>query len=273
MNKVISNFYLIKVGGKPSYIGYTNRSIKARFKEHLRDKDFGDELVELESLGNLAYDFTWDLVLINKYSREVSDRETELILIYGTKDSTWQKGLGSNLGGQTWSSVKNFVKTNRDNPKFRDLFEENIVSYLETSNKVYRYMKSFVAHIDDPVNIYMKGFVHGMNDPVSSYMQHFVSHMDDPASIYMKSFVATMNDPVAIYMKNFVNRMDDSVSIYMKHFVSSMDYPVLSYMKHFVGGMNDPVSLYMGHFVSSMDDPVSSYLKNFTGHMNKPVEN
>lgn len=196
MNKIVSNFYLIKINGKPSYVGYTNRPIKTRFREHKKDKDFGDGLVEVESLGSLEYDFTWNEELINSYAKEVSDKETELILTYGTQDSIWQKGTSGNLGGQTWASVKYFVRTNRENPKFRNLSEQDILTYMETSDKVAR------------------------------YLSHFVSSMNDPVAIYMKSFVSTMDDPVAIYLKNFVNDMDDPVAIYMKNFVSTMKKPI-----------------------------------------------
>ena len=252
MNKIVSNFYLIKVGGKPSYVGYTNRPIKTRFREHLKDKDFGDNLVELENLGALEYDFTWDMELINSYAREVSSRETELIVKYSTKDSIWQKGLGDALGGQNWANVKSFVKTNRDNPKFSGLSEEDIIAYLETSDKVSRYLVNFVSSMNDPVYIYMKTFVGSMNDPVATYMQGFVSHMNDPIAVYMKDFVHHMGDPVALYMKDFVHNMDEAVVAYMKHFVSTM---------------GDPVALYMKGFVSTMDDPVVAYMKNFVGDM------
>lgn len=273
MSKIISNFYLIKVGGKPSYVGYTNRPIKARFREHMRDKDFGDELVELENLGKLGYEFTWNEELINQYAREVSARETELILEYGTQDSIWQKGLGVTLGGQTWNDIKYFVRTNRNNPKFRDMEESDIIEYLEKNDKVSRYIRSFVNHIDDPVAIYMRSFVNHMDDPVSIYMRDFVKNMDDPVSAYLKNFVSNMDDPISSYMKNFVNHIDDPATVYMKNFVNHMDDPVAAYMRNFVSNMDDPVSVYMHNFVNHMDDPVTAYLRNFVRNMTKPTDN
>ena len=272
MNKVISNFYLIRLDDKPVYVGYTNRPIKTRFSEHLKDKDFGGAKATLEGLGGLEYNFTWDMNLINSYSREVSDRETELIWKYGTQDSVWQKGLGTTIGGQTWANVKHFVRTNRDNPKFRSMSETDIIEYLETSNRVSRYMQSFVSSMDDPVAIYMKSFVGSMDDPVAIYMKSFVNHMDDPVAIYMGSFVSNMDDPVAIYMKNFVNHVDDPVAIYMKNFVNHVDDPVAIYMKNFVGSINDPVAIYMKNYVRNMDDPVAIYMKSFVGNMKKPLD-
>ena len=222
MDKIISSFYLISVDGSPVYVGYTNRPIKTRFREHLRDKDFGAGEVTLEGLGKLAYAFTWDTELVNQYAKEVSNKEAELVYQYGTQDSQWQKGMGESIGGQTWANVKYFVKTNRDNPKFSGLHEGEILEYLDTSDRVARYLGSFVSN---------------MNDPVSIYIGHFVSHMDDPVSIYLGNFVSNMNDPVANYIGHFVSSMDDPVSIYMKSFVSHMDDPVANYLKNFVGNM------------------------------------
>ena len=72
MNKIISNFYLIRLDGEPVYVGYTNRPIKQRFSEHKHDKDFGEGEVTLDNLGMLKYDFTWDMEIINSYATEVS---------------------------------------------------------------------------------------------------------------------------------------------------------------------------------------------------------
>ena len=285
MVEIISNFYLIRVEGSPVYVGYTNRPIKDRFREHLKDKDFGSGDVTLEGIGELLYTFTWDMSLINQYAREVSDRESELIYQYGTQDSPWQKGIGDSIGGQTWANIKYFVKTNRDNPKFSGMHEGEVLEYLDTSYKVYRYLSGFVstmndpvsiylghfvANMGDPVSIYMGSFVSSIGDPVSRYLRDFVSSIGDPISRYMKDFVSHMDDPVAIYLGHFVSTMNDPISIYMKSFVSHMDDPVSIYMKNFVLNINDPVAIYVGSFVSNMNDPISIYMKNFVTHMKSP---
>ena len=144
-NEIISNFYLIRENGQPTYVGYTNRSIKQRFTEHLHDKDFtGDATVE--SLGSLSFPFTWDINTINQYASEVSDRETELIAEYRTGDSVWQKGINGRVGGQTWSDIKHFVSTNKDNPKFRGMSNEGILELVEYQHKMVEYLKHVIAH-------------------------------------------------------------------------------------------------------------------------------
>lgn len=273
MNKIVSNFYLIRLNGEPVYVGYTNRTIKQRFSEHKRDKNFGDGVVDLESLGKLEYDFTWDMGLINKYASEVSNREAELIKDYGTQDSVWQKGINENIGGQTWADVKYFIKTNRDNPKFIGLSEDSILVYLESSNKIYGYMRNFIGDMGNPISIYMKNFVSHMNDPVTMYMRDFVAHMDDVVTSYIKSFVSNMNEPIDIYMKNFVHNMDDSITIYMKNFVGGMNDPVTIYMRDFIKTMNNPVVIYMSGFVNHMDDSVAIYIQHFVSHMSEPIDN
>ena len=136
MKALKSNFYLIKVDNMPVYIGYTNRNIKTRFREHLHDKDFGDGKVTQESLGSMSFDFTWDINLINQYAKEVSTRENELIAEYGTGDSIWQKGVNGQVGGQSWADVKNFALTNKDNPKFAGVDEADIVELIAYQKRV-----------------------------------------------------------------------------------------------------------------------------------------
>lgn len=168
MNKIISNFYLIRLDGKPVYVGYTNRTIKQRFSEHKRTKDFGDGLVEVEDLGNLRYNFSWDIHVINACAREVSDRETELILEYGTQGSIWQQGVNGDLGGQTWADVKNFVRTNRDNPIFSDMNDSDILELLEEHRKSYQKLRSMVG------GTHIKGYTKLGSMITNTYIKDYV---------------------------------------------------------------------------------------------------
>ena len=237
-NEIVSNFYLIRENGRATYVGYTNRSIKQRFKEHLHDKDFmGDATVE--ELDSLSFPFTWDIDTINQYAQEVSDRETELIAEYGTAISVWQKGINGNIGGQTWANVKNFISTNRNNPKFAGMDDSEILAYLDEDRVIKIYMQRFVSHIDDPVKIYMQGFVSSIIDPVKIYMQSFVNNANEPVKFYMQHFVSAINDPVKGYMRDFVNNAKDPVKIYMNHFVSHIDDLVKIYMQSFVSNMKN----------------------------------
>ena len=146
MKALKSNFYLIRVDEKPVYVGYTNRPTKTRFREHLHDKDFGDGKVTVEELDSLSFPFTWDIDTINQYAQEVSHRESELITEYGTATSVWQKGIHGNIGGQTWANVKNFVLTNKNNPKFKGMNDDVILELVEYQHKMVEYLKHVIAH-------------------------------------------------------------------------------------------------------------------------------
>lgn len=168
MNKIVSNFYLIRLDGVPVYVGYTNRPIKTRFSEHKRTKDFGEGIVEVEDLGNLEYNFSWDISIINTYAREVSDRETELITEYGTQGSIWQQGVNGDLGGQTWNNVKNFVRTNRDNPIFRDMKDSDILEILEMQRKSSQKLRNMVG------DTYIKGYTKLDGMVTNTYIKDYI---------------------------------------------------------------------------------------------------
>lgn len=204
MNKIISNFYLIKVGGKPSYVGYTNRPIETRFKEHLKDKDFGDETVDLKSLGSLEYDFTWDEELINRYSMEVHTREASLIEEYGTQDSLWQKGTSGNLGGQTWANVKYFIRTNRDNPKFRGLPEEAILGLIEYQRKMIVYLKSVISNTKHPDVIRLGGIIRGTKPSETNRLNNVVRGTKPPEVIRLNNVVLGTKPPEDTRLKNVI---------------------------------------------------------------------
>lgn len=236
-DKIISNFYLIRENNWPTYVGYTNRPVKQRFREHIKEKDFTGDDVTVEQLDSLSFPFTWDITLINQYAKEVSHRESDLIYQYHTQDSHWQKGLGQKIGGQTWSDVKHFVTTNRKNPKFAGMDDSEILAYLDEDRVIKIYMRDFVNNANEPVKIYMQHFVGGIDDPVKIYMRNFVGAINDPVKDYMRGFVSSINDPVKGYMRGFVNNAKDPVKIYMNHFVSHIDDLVKIYMQSFVGNM------------------------------------
>ena len=269
MKALKSNFYLIRLDNTPVYVGYTNRPIKTRFREHLHDKDFGDGEVTQESLGSMSFDFTWDINLINQYAKEVSDRETNLIAEYGTATSIWQKGFNGLVGGTVWSDIKHFVSTNRNSPKFAGLSEDEILSYLQQEDIVRQYMSSFVSNMNTPIVIYMSSFVDGIRDPVASYMHTFVNHIQNPVASYMSSFISTLRDHTGRYMADFVNGMKLPGVQYMKSFVSTMILPEEQYMKSFVTHMSDPTDRYMKSFVTHMSDPTDRYMADFVTNMNK----
>ncbi len=205
MNKIVSNFYLISLDGEPVYVGYTNRPIKTRFSEHKKDKDFGDVEPTVESLGKLEYDFTWDLGLINQYAREVSDRETELIEEYGTQDSAWQKGASGNIGGQTWANVKSFVKTNRDNPTFREMDESDIMVLLEWQRRSSQKLRDMVKDTNIKGAIKLKNMVKDTKVKGSQKLRDMVKNTHIKGATKLDNMVKNTNTKGARKLKGMVN--------------------------------------------------------------------
>ena len=155
-----SKFYLIRGDGEPIYIGFTNRPIKQRFTEHKADKDFsGYEKVTIEKLDELNYEFTWNEDILYKNANEVSVRENQLIIEYGTQNSKYQKAIG---GGQVWTYEKWFVRNNGDNPKFLGMSEIEIESWIADERAIDVYLDNFVNNMKNPVDVYLSSFVGNM---------------------------------------------------------------------------------------------------------------
>ena len=230
-----SKFYLIRGDGKPIYVGFTNRPIKQRFSEHKIDKDFSSyDKVTVEKIDELDYEFTWDEDILYKNANDVSVREAQLILQYGTQDSCYQKAIG---GGQVWTYEKWFVKTNRNNPKFMGMSGNEIQDYIQYEHQVEQFMGSFVGDMKDPIEVFMGNFINNMKDPIEVFMGSFVNHMKAPVESFMSEFVKDMKDPVEVFMHNFVNHMNDPVEVFMGNFINHMNDPIEVFMSNFVGNM------------------------------------
>ena len=180
-NKIISRFYVIYGDNTPIYVGYTNRTVRQRFKEHQKDKDFSSySKVEVKEVDKQEFDFTWDIVQVNDNAKQVSDKESELISQYGTTNSLYQKGLGDIQGGQTWASVKGFVHSNKDNPKYTEMSSKELLSYLEDYRKKYIKLSHFISHYQDPK---------------VSKLINFVSHYRDIRRDELALFIGSYKDP------------------------------------------------------------------------------
>ena len=189
MKALKSNFYLIRVDEKPVYVGYTNRPTKTRFREHLHDKDFGDGEVTVEELDSLSFPFTWDIDTINQYAQEVSHRESELITEYGTATSVWQKGIHGNIGGQTWANVKNFVLTNKNNPKFKGMNDDVILELVEYQHKMIRYLRSVINNTKPLEDTRLKHVINHTNPSEDTRLKNVINHTKSLEDTRLKSVV------------------------------------------------------------------------------------
>lgn len=247
-----SKFYLIRGDGIPIYVGFTNRPIKQRFTEHKADKDFSEyHTITIEKLDEVDYEFTWDESILYKNANEVSVREAQLVKEYNTQDSKYQKAIG---GGQVWSYEKWFVRSNKNNPKYKDMSTEDINSLIDIRASASRYMANFIAVMNDEPEEYMIGFISGMNDCVSSYMKAFVNRMISDEESYMSHFVEHMKDPVSRYMSDFVNHMQLTEVVYMSNFIGAMIPVEEQYMSDFINGMKMEENRYMKDFINHMNN-------------------
>lgn len=200
-----SKFYLIRGDGEPIYVGFTNRPIKQRFSEHKADKDFSNyEKITIEKIDELDYEFTWDEDILYKNANEVSVREAQLVLEYGTQDSKYQKAIG---GGVVWAYEKWFVKTNKDNPKFVGMSSVEIEEWIADEKAVDVYLSNFVNGMKNPIDVYLGSFVNSMRDPVDIYLHNFVNNMHEPSDQYLINFVGSMHEPIDQYLISFVSNM------------------------------------------------------------------
>lgn len=175
--KITSSFYVIYGDYEPIYVGYTNRPVRQRFREHKEDKDFSDyENVEVKDLADekLTFDFTWDYDQTCRNADEVSNREADLVKKFNTQDSVFQKADG---GGQTWAAEKGFVKSNKENPRFYGMSGAEIKACLKEEKIVSVWLGSFVNHMRPVEERWLHNFVNNMRPVEEVWLNNFVGHM------------------------------------------------------------------------------------------------
>jgi len=214
-----SKFYLIRGDGEPIYVGFTNRPIKQRFSEHKADKDFSDyESVTIEKIDELNYEFTWNEDTLYKNANEVSVRENQLLIEYGTQDSKYQKASD---GGKVWNYEKWFVKTNKDNPKFVGMSGKEIEEYVELEDDRVKKLRHYIVNTIPIDLIKQKNYIrHTM--PI--YLIRQKSYVGCTMPIYLKKQKDYLKDTILtdlIKQKNYIKHTIPSYLRKQKSYVGN----------------------------------------------------
>lgn len=266
---ITSTFYRILIDNKPVYVGYTNRSIKERFKEHLTDKEFDSGNVTVEQIDKLEFEFTWDYTKILEYAEIVSQKETELINEQNTGESTYQKGLNGKIGGSTWTNIKWFVKTNKDNPKYKNLPEDEILLKIDKYRSDKKYLNGFISDMIDPSKLYLKHFINYMNNPDQIYLKSFIHNMNNQDVVYLRHFISNMISNDKRYIKDFIYHMIDPDKRYLQNCIIDMINPDKKYLRAFINHMTDYDTAYLKHFMSNMVNHDKMYLRTFINNLHR----
>lgn len=217
--QLLSRFYLITLRGQPVYVGYTNRPIKQRFAEHKHDKDFGDIEPEVQLLDTLSFDFSWDIDVINEYAKQVDDRERELIAEYGTQDSVYQKAVG---GGQTWADVKYFVRTNRDNPKFAGLADDEILSLIAQGNALRRQFLSIIYGTRPTEELRLRRVVNGTRPTEEVRLRNVIGNTTPSEEMRLKSVINNTRPVEEVRLKHIISDTKPAEEMRLRNVIGSV---------------------------------------------------
>ena len=248
--KIVSRFYLITLDNKNIYVGYTNRPIKERFREHVKDKELPKEAL-IKQIDKLEFEFTWDMAVVNENAKLVSKRENELIDEYGTSSSKYQKGLRDNLGGQTWASVKAFVHSNEDNPQYKGMDSQELLAYLDNYRKRMGKLSNFITHYKDPRLTKLSNFISSYKDPRLSKLSTFISRYKDPRLSKLSAFIGSYKDPRLSKLSTFISSYKDPKLDKLHHFISNYKDPRLDKLHSFVSSYRDPRLDKLSHFIGN----------------------
>lgn len=265
--KIKSKFYVIMGDSNPIYVGYTNRTVRQRFKEHLRNKDFSKyNFVKVSELSDYEVDFnfTWDYFIIQKDADIVSNVEEYLINKFGTQDSPYQMIIN---GGQNWNDIKHFVLNNKGNPKFRGMSGSEIKKYLEDTQNLFKFIRRFVSRMVSPEKESLKNMVRNMFSPEEISLTDFAGSMISPDKKLLSSFVLNITSPEENSLVTFVGSMIKPEERSLKSFTNNMIPQEESSLHSFIRTMIKSEEESLSNFAYNMRFPEEISLMNFTGDM------
>lgn len=207
MFKITSHFYVIYGDDEPIYVGYTNRTVKQRFTEHKHEKDFyqyDKVLVKELKEEKLSFPFTWDYIKTCENADTVSKREAELVNLYHTQDSEYQRAIG---GGQTWASEKSFVKSNRNNPKFVNMSTSQVKEYLDARKREQMWISTFIEPKKSNEQVWLTSFVGRIKPVEQEWLSNFINSMETVEKKWLGNFINDIKPAEQLWIRDFVNHM------------------------------------------------------------------
>jgi len=250
--KITSRFYVIYGDYEPIYVGYTNRTVRQRFREHKEDKDFSDyDNVEVKELVDekLSFNFTWDYGQTCENANKVSLREGQLVQQYDTQNSAFQKAYG---GGQTWATEKGFVKSNKDNPRFTGMSGAEIKKQLDAERAISTDIYSFVRHMENRYQVDIGNFVNHIKPQYQVDIGDFVGNMKPQYKVDISNFVNHMKPQYQGNIRDFVNDMKPQYQADIHNFVNCIKPQYKIDIANFVNDMNPQYKIDIGSFVNNM---------------------
>lgn len=231
---ITSKFYLIRGDNVPIYVGFTNREVELRFSEHKKRKDFSIyKNITIEEIDRVQYEFTWDYVTLNENAKNVSRRENELIYIFGTQDSPYQKADG---GGSVWTHEKWFVRNNPNNPLYEgipdDIIESYIQMYKEEKLKVFNYISKTVTNKEEKTSSYITKTQYIDSIQILSYIRISKGSNSDKFIHYISGTVTDKQAKLHTYFLNTRMKNSKKISGYITKTVPCNKYYLTSYINH-----------------------------------------
>lgn len=270
MFKIKSKFYVIYGDGVPIYVGFTSRTVRQRFLEHKKSKDFSDfDEVGVEELkeDELDFDFCWDYDIVENEANEVSQREAELVKKFGTQNSEFQKANG---GGVVWNHIKYFVLSNKDNPRYRGMNGKEIHEYLENRKKEMTVLSGFVGRIRYPSKIVLGNFICGIRYPSEVILDNFTRRVRYPSRVILGSFIGSDNYLSEVILSNFTRYVNYPSKSILSNFARHVNYPMGGILGGFISRIRYPSRIFLGNFISGVNYPSKIILKNFISSVNNP---
>lgn len=272
-SKIVSRFYVIYGDGKPIYVGYTNRTVKKRFKEHQHDKDFSDfNKVEVKEIDSLSFDFTWNMQIVDENAKVVSHKETSLIDKYGTTMSRYQKGAANLSGGVIWADVKGFVHSNKDNPVYTSMVEKDLLEYLKGYRVTLWKRHNFIIHYRNPLESKLANFVQHYQDPEVIKIAAFISHYVDADVTKLRSFISHYQEPEVGKLHNFITNYRSRNTEKLFGFINSYRDPKRTKLQNFITRYRDPKAAKLQNFIGAYKSVQVTKIAHFIGRYRQPEE-
>lgn len=252
MFKITSRFYVIYGDGLPIYVGYTNRTVKQRFREHKEDKDFsGYTEVHVEELKNekMSFEFTWDYEKTCYNASIVAHREEQLVNSFDTQNSEYQKAVG---GGQTWSSEKHFVLTNRDNPKFKGMNSADVKKIILARKEKQVWLRSFVCDILITEQKWLGNFIKMIKSEEQIWVNGFISRIHPREKYWLSSFVENIQQSEKDWIHSFVNNMQITDYGWISSFISRICIVDKVWISNFISRIKPTDGVWLHSFVGNI---------------------
>ncbi len=284
--KLTTLFYLIESPNhSEKYIGLTTRTLKQRFNEHKKSKDWIiDNTFSIKEIDRIEHNNIYNLDDYLSEKNIASKTEINLISVYSKQCNL--KNISN--GGEWGLKILWQIKQKKWVDKYGNV--EGFIKYKQKENKLKTWLNNWINHRKTPIlKVWLRNWINHRNTPVlKTYLRNWINSKKTPQlktwlidwvkhrktpilKVWLRSWAITRKTPkLKTWLRNWIfHRKTPKLQVWLNHWIGNKKTPILKtwLINWVIIRKSHKLKIFLRHWISGKKTPIlKTWLKHWIFH-------